>query len=622
MFTRSHLKVFPGLFSMLLVFSAYAGARQPGVLMDAGVGLHREFLDRLNREIDAEIRNFENDPYQETTPLEPLEPRWAGLGFIPFSRAYGISVYPNTVPGQEERGSLLAAFAAPGEDEPLVFGIRTLESRLEGLSIQVGDLVCMDTVGYIAAENIELGVVEYFRVRWGRGSSAKKWRYHPARIWPLKSYPGSPFCGPAGGGKLWISPETAQHFWLTVHVPSEAPAGQYAGSISLDTNRDSYSIPLYFSVLPLPLAPLAERNLILQGLFMQGPQDREACRDLAVHGVNATSQVYDPRQMPVEFIRGRFSFDFGLQDAFMSRLAEQGIRGPHIIYAAGGMDAALDRTLSAASNLALDDPAYLPAYAQAVRSIFSHGSKAGWNPLFWGILERSGPDSSNLAWFTARARAVKNLAGSTIPLVAPLIQGQEEEIKSLSPDVDVWLASEGLDELIFSLSAASNKRARTWGYASCTQRNSAGESRYSVGFGPWYRALDAVFVWAYNWIGGGHPWNDFDAPVMDWMLSYRNLEDRYLPTPAWEGFREGVDDRRYILTLEMLQSSLAADHPQARESRLALSKLRPLMTGARVDSLPIPLLEETPLSTDKTPMGLARALIAGHIIRLARLAPR
>ena len=64
-------------------------------------------------------------------------------------------------------------------------------------------------------------------------------------------------------------------------------------------------------------------------------------------------------------------------------------------------------------------------------------------------------------------------------------------------------------------------------------------------------------------------------------------------------------------------SSFDTDDPVAGESRLALSKLRPLMTGAEVDSLPVPLLEETPLSSDKTSMGLARALIAGHIIRLA-----
>ncbi|MFC1537636.1 hypothetical protein ACFL4P_02290, partial [Gemmatimonadota bacterium] len=537
----------------------------------------------------------------------------------PFSRAYGISVYPNTVPDQQERGAQLAGFAAPGEDEPLVFGVRTLGSRIQRLNIEIGDLLSMDTQDSIPAGNIHLGVVEYSRIRWGKGSTAKGWRYHPTRIWPVGKYPGSPFCGPAGDGAFWISPKTAQHFWLTVRVPRQAPAGLYYGKITLSSSRGSCIVPFYFTVLPVPLA---SRGLPVHGVLMSGPMDKAACRDLAAHGVSATSQWYNPKQMPARFERGKYSFDFDLQDAYMRRLAGEGIRGPHILFAGGIEDTLLDRTLAEAANLEQADPVYLPGYAQAVQSIFNHGRKKGWNRLFWGILDRGLPDSGSLGWFTARASVLKRLAGNTIPLVSPLIQGQEEQIETLAPYLDIWLAGEGLDEMIYSLEAESEKQVETWGYAVCTQRSSAAESRYRVGFGPWYRALDVVYIWSYNWIGGGHSWNDFDAPVMDWMLSYRDLEDRYLPTPAWEGFREGVDDRRYIKTLEDLLLSFESNDPLARDSRLALAKLRPLLAGADVDTQQLVLLEESPPATDKTLMGLARAMIAGHIIRLARYIPR
>ncbi|MBN2290246.1 MAG: hypothetical protein JXQ83_13010 [Candidatus Glassbacteria bacterium] len=615
MTTPPYLRVLPVLCSLLLAVPAGAPAQYPGTSGEASFRLHRDFLNRLNLEIDKAIGSFKHEPYRETTPLEPLEPRWKELGFIPFSRAYGVSVYPATVPGMDERGALLAGFAAPGEDEPLVFGVRTLDNRIERLIIEVGDLVCMDTTGSIPAADLELGVVEYFRVRWGSGSSARGWRYHPTRIWPVQHYPGSPFCGPAGDGALWVSASTAQPFWLTVHVPRDSPAGLYAGTIRLSSYRGSYNIPLYFTVLPVPLAG---QGSPVHGVLMPGPLDRTACRDLAAHGVNAAGQWYDPRQMPLNFEHGRAGFDFGLQDAFIQRLAAEGIRGPHIIFAGGAGDAALDRTLKQAAGLEPDDPAYLPVYVQAVQSIFSHGRRAGWNRLYWGILDRTTPDSSSLAWFTVRAAAMNKLAGSSVPLVSPLCRGEKGEIDALAPYVDVWLAGEELDEMIFEARAQSQKNSRTWGYAGCTQRSTAAESRYRVGFGPWYRALDVVYVWAYNWIGGGHSWNDFDAPVMDWMLSYRDLEDRYLPTPAWEGFREGVDDRRYILTLERLLAGFDDNDPLAREGRLALSQLRPLMSGADAGPLDVALPQEAPLSTDKTTPGRARAVIAGHVIRLAR----
>ena len=172
MLNWSHLRVVSGFCFLFLAFSGFAPAQEPVRFESAGARLHRDFLSRLNQEIDAGIANFKNEPYQETTPLEPVEPNWVELGFIPFCRAYGISVYPNTVPGTKERGSLLAGFAAPGEDEPLAFGVRTLDSKVEKLFIRVGDLTCMDTTGFIPAENIDLGIVEYFRVRWGRGSIA------------------------------------------------------------------------------------------------------------------------------------------------------------------------------------------------------------------------------------------------------------------------------------------------------------------------------------------------------------------------------------------------------------------------------------------------------------------
>ncbi|MEA2062791.1 MAG: hypothetical protein U9P14_03750, partial [Gemmatimonadota bacterium] len=446
------------------------------------------------------------------------------------------------------------------------------------------------------------------------------------RIWPLDLCPGNRFGTPGADGSFRVSPNTAQHFWLTVNVPPDAPAGNYAGNLWLRTYRGTCSIPIYFTVLPIALA---DDPLLPHGVLMSGPQDRAACRDLSLHGVNATSQWYRPAWMPVRYTRGSFSFDYQLQDAFMNRLASEGITGPHIIFAGSARDAVLDRALTKASGIGLDDPSFAPAYAQAVQSIFSHGRKSGWNRTVWGILDRCLPDSAALDFFTVRAQAVKKLAGGTVSLIGPLIQRQEREqaqeqgevegerVERLFPCVDIWFTG-GMNGQMRQVSPGG---VRTWGYAACTQRNSAFESRYQVGFGPWHRRLDGVFIWAYNWTGGGHSWNDFDGPVMDWMLSYRDLDDRYLPTPAWEGFREGVDDRRYILTMEMLLSSIHPADSLARESRLALESLRQVLEGHGIDSLHVAMPAESPVSTDNSPMGLARSLIAGHIIRLTRLFP-
>ncbi|MEA1996509.1 MAG: hypothetical protein U9N45_02680, partial [Gemmatimonadota bacterium] len=136
--------------------------------------------------------------------------------------------------------------------------------------------------------------------------------------------------------------------------------------------------------------------------------------------------------------------------------------------------------------------------------------------------------------------------------------------------------------------------------------------------GPWLEGRDGVFIWAYNWPGGGHAWNDFDSPVMDWMLSYRDLDDRYIPTPAWEGVREGIEDRCYILTLERLISTFPAHYVPAQEARWMLARLPYILEAGHRELHLERFPAESPPSTDTSPMGAARRLIAGHIIRLVR----
>ena len=110
--------------------------------------------------------------------------------------------------------------------------------------------------------------------------------------------------------------------------------------------------------------------------------------------------------------------------------------------------------------------------------------------------------------------------------------------------------------------------------------------------------MDSLIIWAYNWPGGGHAWNDFDSSRMDWMLSYRNIDDRYIPTPAWEGVREGIEDRRYILTLENLLDTYPGSSPAAEQARTFLASLRALIETP--DNLP----EEITLPAELQSQGL------------------
>ncbi|OGG05184.1 MAG: hypothetical protein A3F83_03185 [Candidatus Glassbacteria bacterium RIFCSPLOWO2_12_FULL_58_11] len=576
----------------------------------AGPDAERPFLDRLNAEIIRDIAGFKNDPFVESTALEPLEPRWKELGFIPFSRAFGSNVYPNSIPALAERGAPLEGFAAPGEAEPLVLGVRALSTGLSGLKITSEGLVCQDTEGYLPPDSLEIGVVEFARVRWGAGSDARAWRWHPSRIWPWNDYPGSPFSRPDTNATLRIMPNTTQHFWIRVHTPINAPAGRYEGGVQIESERGSYRVEVHFTVLPVRLS---SRGLPPYGVFLPGPQDLPAIQDLAAHGINTVARWFDPSRLPAINDKGSIAFDFGLEDNFIERLSAAGIDRPQIMFAGNPAGAPFDSCVAAAAGLALNSPEFYTAYAQAAQSIVEHALRQGWPRQVWGIYDRLAGGTKDSDSFVARAKALRKVMGGSISLVSPIIGGRKGGTASaVAPYVDVWLLGEEAE------TEKNMKELAIWSFVPCTQRDNALEARARTGFEPWRRGLDGVFVWAYNWSGGGHSWNDFDSPVMDWMLSYRDFQDHYLPTPAWEGVREGIEDRRYLLTLQELVSSYPEDSPAAIEVRGLLEALRAAPLDSPSFAARIGLDEDAPRSNDSSPAGLARRAIAGLLIRLVR----
>jgi len=596
------------LFAAVCICSLYLAF--PLSAQTGGSFVRHPFLERLSGEMDRQIRGFRHLPYKESNSLEPLDEQWRALGFVPFVQAWSRSVYPHTIPTAEQRGAPLESFAAPGESEPLVFGLRALEAGISGLRVAAGGLANLDTVGFITADSIELGVVEYFRVRWGKGSQARAWRWHPTRIWPWADYPGSPFCRADTSGALRVLPNTTQHFWLTVHTPADAAPGNYSGSVFIESDRSYYRIPVRFTVLP---TALGYRRLQPRGVIIPAHQDPFACRDLASHQINTVARWYDPANLPARGEKGGISFDFRLEDAFMARLVDSGINGPQIIFAASGANPVFDSALSRAAGVPQDSAWFGTVYAQGAQAVLEHSRKQGWPRLLWGIFDRAGGSGEQLSVFRSRAESLRRVMGSGVNLVSPLIGSEDNSLlKELAPFVNLWLVGEEveIDEQM--------REKPAWGYTALTQRNSADQARFSVGLVPWRKRMDGIVIWAYNWPGGGHAWNDFDSPRMDWMLSYRDIDDRYRPTPAWEGVREGIEDRRYILTLENLLDSYPDTHPAAEQARRFLAELRSLLESP--ENLPdaVVLPAESPPSSDNTPSGVVRRAVAGHIVRLLK----
>ena len=125
----------------------------------------------------------------------------------------------------------------------------------------------------------------------------------------------------------------------------------------------------------------------------------------------------------------------------------------------------------------------------------------------------------------------------------------------------------------------------------------------------------------------GSPFDATDGPHLRggdfaYAVPDPNDHERMIPTRHWEGFREGIDDIRYLATLEALVDKHAST-PEAREAAAWLQDLRQGVTPTHEQIEPIEL--ESPLlvfmadKLDGVDYRRIRRQAAEHIVRLSKL---
>jgi len=303
-------------------------------------------------------------------------------------------------------------------------------------------------------------------------------------------------------------------FWVTVAVPADAPAGEYAGPLALSTaGGELGQLVLRLRVLPFALLePAEEVALYYMGRLSsdemissrEKTEDQYAAEidDLLRHGVKNVTHSWP-----------------GALSTLLSQLD---------IRAARGMDI---------STLYLEDVTYGDdgAFLAAV------GEKGVTRTLLYGVDEAQTYEEAIAAIDAVHARGFEAFAAVNQLAVA---QPLAISLDLLIGTPQVVAADEGL---IDAYHAANH---RVFSYANPQVGNQQPERyRRNYGLYLWQGGYDGSMDWAYQ---GAYcrAWNDFDSPdYRDHMFSYPTVNG-VVDTTQWEGFREGVDDLRYLATLQ------------------------------------------------------------------------
>jgi hypothetical protein len=79
--------------------------------------------------------------------------------------------------------------------------------------------------------------------------------------------------------------------------------------------------------------------------------------------------------------------------------------------------------------------------------------------------------------------------------------------------------------------------------------------RQNYGFDLWNAGYDGAMNFAYQHQEGQSTWNDFDSTdYRDFVFAYPT-SNGVIDTIQWEGWREGVDDTRYLASLKKTEGS-------------------------------------------------------------------
>ncbi len=340
-----------------------------------------------------------------------------------------------------------------------------------------------------------------------------------------------------------IPAATAQQFWVTVHVPEDAKAGSYRGRLVLKPrNAPEIVMPLRIEVLPFELEePALTYSIYYRGQLAadqdgkidtdrKSPQQYLAeLRDLKAHGVSHPTSYQ--------------SFgDQGLFDRAIELRKEAGIVvDPFYSLGIG--------TGAPTSPEALED------LETRVRTHLAQVRKHGIKEFYiYGIDEAEGDvlKAERAAFKVAHKAGAKVFVacgGATFTLVGDLL----DLAVSSGDDPEKW---HDVGHRIFNYAGPQVGLEQPETY------------RRNYGLGLWKAGYDGAMDYAYQDTFGPSVYVDDDATWRDYIFAYPTV-DGVIDTIQWEGFREGVDDVRYLTTLlQAIERGKAADGkaPLAQEA--------------------------------------------------------
>ncbi|MBN1972564.1 MAG: hypothetical protein JW787_02925 [Sedimentisphaerales bacterium] len=534
-------------------------------------------------------------PKQNWKAPNPYEAE-AKAGMIAYITSDAGDYKPYRIPKPEEHTSKLTVFIAKGETKARWIGVYGL-ADLHALSAKV-DL-----------KNAPLSVDVRHIHFWPQRTSWKSRKWYMTGELLLPCANGTKMVPVQYGVLEQKSFDVKQNktaaFWFTLSTDENATPGTYDCTVTITSeDKPSLLLPLQIDVLPFRLEKPKDKQWMLyedsaRWNTMSDAQIIAELEDFKKHGITGfiTMPLGDPDLSQLK-TTGKVSFNAEAFKQLAKLCNEAGIPGPHVCICVNLPERVRD-ALGLKNNL--KEGKWPQAVIDGVTEVARAAVEATKDtPVRWYYYGVDEPRVDNTyaiqeyqAWHNGGAQTYTSFGD-------PKFLEKAAEYLT-APCFNTYLIGSQAGTKL-ALQSCTNTGAEFWWYGIGSYVNphpqecSTFYNRYGAGCLLWKTGAKSVVAWTFCRVHED-PFNDFDGlqdnsiEPKDQVTAYPEFlkpNDWYtyqgaIPTLAWEGIREGVNDYRYLATL----SSLIAQAQESKQISTTDAASRVQVTlNTLIDSIP------------------------------------
>ena len=519
-----------------------------------------EKLARYEQDIyllpEEEWAKWTKTEHEEKNPMPEFTKQELDRGLVTYTRSYISNIWPNTAPLRSEIDAPVRAFATPGEYEPLNFAILPLQD-LKDVRVQFSDLKSKNGQS-ISASSIDTRFVKYM---WTRPNYNCLYTTYRAPDVLMPMVPSD------------LTKGENFRVWATVRVGEGTPEGIYSGKANIFSGEKKlYEVPVELRVLPFTLE---KDQGITYGMYydhlnndmtrtkdafsrewFRGKMEKNI-RDMVEHGMNGITLLLRGRANE----RGDFEPEFGALAAQIDAARRGGFSDRPMPLAMWAVPVYFDkynipRPGSHLKDVKMPPQAYFDDFTKLIERIEAERKQRGWPEfLYYPVDEAEPKDSPDVVPFMVKLmESIKKVPGVRTFLTGdPLNERGGPPWDPVKPFIDVWCNQPFKpDYETIKAEATTRPGVEYW----CYPNHVLGENdhtrntgaRMTYGFGFWRSGYRGLIPWMYQFIQS-NPMNYLDGQYSDVFVRIAD-DGTPIPVVTWEVYREGIDDMRYITTLE------------------------------------------------------------------------